>query len=161
MSGTGFAEEMDSSRENEENATDSDQNPSKNVHQDERCHLEGDYRFSCMDWCPWGLGDHGFTCMGWCLVGLTSILFTMSKFSWVASAPSSTQTTGQIVCRQKVWDVIACECGHETYPVCRILQALQGFEVFTMSNWYTDLDPFVRLERHAYKGELVPQLCQK
>ena len=152
MTGTGLAEAVESSRKNEKNATDSDENPSKNVHQDERCHLEGDCCFSCMEWCPWRLGDHGSPFMGWCLVGLTSILFTMSKFSWVASAPSSTQTTGQIVCRQKcVWYVISCECRHETYPVCRIIQSNQVFEVIAMSNWYTDLDPFVRLERHAYR----------
>ena len=88
--------------------------------------------------------------MDLCLGGLTSILFTRSKFSWVASAPSSTQTTGQIVCRQKVWNIVSCEGRHETYPVCRIIQANQVFEVITMSNWYTDLDPFVRLEGHAY-----------
>ena len=67
MSGTGFAEAVESSRENKKNATDSDQNPSKNVHQDERCHLEGDRGFMCI--------------MDGCLGSLTSILFTMSKFS--------------------------------------------------------------------------------
>merc|ERR1719234_2310210 len=37
-------------------------------------------------------------------------------------------------------------------PVSRIIQANQVFEVITMTNWYTDLDPFVRLEGHACGG---------
>ena len=46
ISGTGLAEEVESSRENEKNATNSDQNASENVHQDERCHLDSDYGFN-------------------------------------------------------------------------------------------------------------------
>ena len=38
---------------------------------------------------------------GYCQWGLTNMLFSMSRFSWFASAPSSTQTTGQTVCRIK------------------------------------------------------------
>ena len=35
------------------------------------------------------------------------------------------------------------------------MQALQVLEIIAVTNWYTDLDPFVGLKGHALECELV------
>ena len=51
--------------------------------------------------------------------------------------------------------MILLKTGLETYPVHWILQAPQVLEIITVTNWYTDLDPFVDLNGHTLECKLV------